>query len=509
MGSAEPAPDRSKDPLLDQTIPDETLLTRDSHALLRITTVASLIQHLYASHGGLAQQPLQSTLFDLLFDLVPAERGAMLLLAGTSGTRASCWSVDRVNEGAPVGVEDSLIRHIEQHRSPITRYKTSSVLAVPLVLGETVLGLIYLSTEDLSRRYSEQELQVMTAVAEIAALAVKHAHDLEVMEVLQMENERLRAALHIEHSMVGESPRMQQLYKYIARVARGGSTVLIRGESGTGKELVARAIHQNSPRAERPFVAINCAALTETLLESELFGHEKGSFTGATAQKKGKLEVADTGTVFLDEIGELAQGLQAKLLRVLQEQEFERVGGTRSIKIDVRVIAATNRDLEEAIKEGKFRQDLYYRLNVVKLEVPPLRERREDIPVLASYFAREMGRTRGRQVRGISREAIQYLWKYDWPGNVRELENAIERAVVLGSSEMIEPDDLPESVLEVQGEEAGSPSGFHEVVTAAKKQIILSALELTGWNFTEAARNLKIHPNHLHRLATNLGLRDR
>ena len=228
---------------------------------------------------------------------------------------------------------------------------------------------------------------------------------------------------------------MRSLYRQIGRVAPSDSTVLITGESGTGKELVARAIHSNSPRAERPFVAINCAAITETLLESELFGHERGAFTGAIAQKKGRLETADGGTVLLDEIGELSPALQAKLLRVLQEREFERVGGTRSIAVDFRLVAATNRDLEQAIAAGTFRRDLYYRLNVVSLAVPPLRERPEDIPLLANHFARRHAANMKRRVTGVSPEALACLMAYDWPGNVRELENAIERAVVLGSTD--------------------------------------------------------------------------
>ena len=221
--------------------------------------------------------------------------------------------------------------------------------------------------------------------------------------------------------------------------------MLIGGESGTGKELVARAIHRNSPRANKPFVAINCAAIPEGLLESELFGHEKGAFTGASAQKKGRLEMADGGVVFLDEIGELAPALQVKLLRVLQEREFERVGGSRPISVDIRLIAATNKDLEAAVKARTFREDLYYRLNVVSLECPPLRDRREDIPVLAEYFVAKFAAKCKVKAKRISPEAMAGLVNYDWPGNVRELENAIERALVLGVSEMIEPEDLPES----------------------------------------------------------------
>jgi Nif-specific regulatory protein len=307
--------------------------------------------------------------------------------------------------------------------------------------------------------------------------------------------------------MVGESHRMRDVFQFIAKVASTDSTVLIRGESGTGKELAARAIHQNSPRSGKPFVAINCAALTETLLESELFGHEKGAFTGAIAQKKGKLEVADGGTVFLDEMGEMTPLLQAKLLRVLQEREFEHVGGTRPIKVDIRLIAATNRDLENAIRQGSFRQDLYYRLNVVSLTMPGLRERREDIPLLASYFATKYGQKCKRQVRGISPEARACLKEYDWPGNVRELENAIERAVVLGSSDVIRPEDLPEAVLETEPPAGGTPTRYHEAIKEAKKQLILKAVEQANGNYTEAAKQLGVHANYLHRLIRNLNLK--
>ncbi len=269
-------------------------------------------------------------------------------------------------------------------------------------------------------------------------------------------------------------------------------------------------LHLNSPRARAPFVAINCAALTETLLESELFGHEKGAFTGAIAQKKGKFEIADGGTIFLDELGEMSPLLQAKLLRVLQEQQFERVGGTRPIKIDVRLVAATNRDLEATIKDGSFRQDLYYRLNVVSLKPPPLRERREDIPLLTSYFATKYAQKCKRRVQGVSPEARALLTHYDWPGNVRELENAIERAVVLGSTELIRPEDLPEAILEA---EADAPTAgvaiasYHETIKETKKQLILNALEQSGSNVTEAARLLGVQANYLHRLITNLNLR--
>ena len=368
-----------------------------------------------------------------------------------------------------------------------------------------------MTAADPATHFDEGHLQLVTVICGIAAVALNNARHVEQLE---SENDLLRAEATVEHGMVGESAALKRVYQFIARVAPADTTVLVRGESGTGKELAARALHRNSPRGVRAFVAINCAALTETLLESELFGHERGAFTGALAQKKGKLEVADGGTLFLDEVGEMPATLQAKLLRVLQEREFERVGGTRTIRVDVRVVAATNRDLEEAVRTGAFRQDLYYRLNVVSLEMPPLRGRREDIPLLASYFVSKYAAKFKRRVTGLSAEARACLTAYDWPGNVRELENAVERAVVLGSTDRVLPEDLPETVLDAAPDPSPPDTAvtppvtrYHDALREAKRQLILRALEQSAGSFTEAARHLGVHPNYLHRLIRNLNLR--
>jgi len=310
----------------------------------------------------------------------------------------------------------------------------------------------------------------------------------------------------LRHSMIGDSPAIRQVLDFIARVAPLESTVLITGESGTGKELAARALHDNSPRAARPFVAINCAALTEAFLESELFGHERGAFTGAIAQKKGKLELAEGGTLFLDEVGELAAPLQAKLLRVLQEREFERLGGTRTIKADVRLIAATNSDLAAAVREGKFRQDLYFRLRVLSIGMPALRQRREDIPLLANYFRIRHGTRQKRRVHGLSTAARDCLMRHDWPGNVRELESAIESAVALGSTGFILPEDLPESVLSSQTVGDGLPR-FNQALAEAKRDLIRKAYQQARGDYLEAAKALGLHPNSLLRLVRTLGLK--
>jgi Nif-specific regulatory protein len=408
-----------------------------------------------------------------------------------------------------VEIPGALVRQVQGERVAVLADRAgpgglerSRLLGVPLMCFERVEGVLYL--EAGAAAFDDTHLELAAAVGSVAGLALRN---LLQVDNLRSENQRLQAEIRVEHDMVGNSEAIRAIHQFIARVAGAGSTVLINGESGTGKELVARAIHRTSPRADRPFVAINCAALTESLLESELFGHERGAFTGAVGLKKGKFEMADGGTLFLDEVGELAPTLQAKLLRVLQHQEFERVGGTRPVRADVRIIAATNRDLDAAVRENSFRQDLYFRLNVISVVMPPLRERRDDIPPLAAYFAQKFSGMVKRKITGISEKARAALVRYDWPGNVRELENAMERAMVLGTTDLILVEDLPEAVLETAALAPFSAGSYQDAVVEAKRRVVREALERAHGVYTDAAKLLEIHPNYLHRLVRALGLR--
>jgi Nif-specific regulatory protein len=493
------------------------VMARDLATLMKVSTTINAIR-------GLVE--LQKTLLELMFEVVPANRAAILLAESSEKQEeeefSSVFALDRIKgPDTTIGVSRTVARQVLRDGTALLisdRYNkatpeqqvmldspTSSLLCVPLTITGRSSGVLYLDTNEPDVHFDSDHLQLVSAVAAIAAVAIENARHIEWLE---SENTRLIADAGIEHSMIGESVRMRQVYQFVAKVAPRDSTVLISGESGTGKELVARAIHQNSKRSKKPFVAVNCAALTATLLETELFGHEKGAFTGAVAQRKGRLEVADGGTLFLDEIGELPLPLQVKLLRVLQEREFERVGGTRTIKVDIRLLTATNRNLEDLISRGLFRQDLFYRLNVLQLQMPPLRERQEDILLLAKYFVIKYGEKCNRQISRISLQAQKRLLSYDWPGNVRELQNAIERAVVLCTTDSILLEDLPEAILETETRSMGAPTKYHEAVAETKKQVILQAMQQSNGNFTEAARLLEVHPNYLHRLIRNLNLRE-
>ena len=293
------------------------------------------------------------------------------------------------------------------------------------------------------------------------------------------------------HDLISKSGKMQKVFDLAHTIAKSNSNILILGESGTGKELLARAIHNESLRVSGPFIPVSCVALTETLLESELFGHEKGAFTDAISQKKGKFELADSGTIFLDEIGDISPKLQLSLLRVLQEKEFTRVGGTKPITVDVRIIAATNRDLKKAVDEGKFRDDLYYRLNVIAIELPPLREHQEDIPLLAHHFIEKFNIEMGEKIERISEDALELLMEYDWPGNVRELENVIERAIVVTKGTFIKAEDLHLSSQVIKGKRAASASG-DKTIKAVEKKHIEKILKENNWNIQKSAEKLGI-----------------
>jgi Nif-specific regulatory protein len=451
---------------------------------------------------------LQRELLGLIFEVIPAAQGAIVLQpnADEEPNPPCTWNRDGEAKQEMVIREEWAQRAMWERCAVFTTASTAPapaehVLCVPLVAAENILGVIYLTSPATSPPFGEDHVYFLSSVSRIAAVSLEN---LLKLDSLRAENQQLRADVGAA-MLIGESRAMSRVTEFIGRVAKGDSTVLIRGESGTGKEMVARAIHANSLRPSKPFVAINCAAIPETLLESELFGHEKGAFTGASAIKKGKFEAAEDGTLLLDEIGEMTPLLQAKLLRVLQQREFERLGGTRLLPFNARVIAATNKNLEQAIKAGDFRQDLYYRLNVVSVALPPLREHREDIPALALHFANKFVAKSKRGFKGISPEARSLLMQYSWPGNVRELENAIEHAIVLGLTDEILPEDLPEAMLEEQSSEMAAL--YHNTLHQTKKQLVITAMNDAKGNHVEAARLLGIHPKYLHRLIKNLNLK--
>ena len=425
------------------------MVDRDSRAARDLRV---LLQISSSIHTIRKSTDLQKKILEMLFDAVPATHGAFLTTKNNSPDFTSILTHNRATGGSPrISVSRTVVSEVlksgvailsndlskseklGEARSLVSR-KVQSILCVQLPKSGSEKSLIYLESTDPQNVFDENDLQLVIAAASITSTALENANHLEHLE---RENLRLHEETDPDKCIVGESSSMNQVYEFIKRAAPVDSTILIEGESGTGKELVARSIHLNSPRASKPFIAVNCAALTDTLLESELFGHEKGAFTGAIAQKKGKFELADTGTLFLDEVGEIATGLQSKLLRALQEREIERVGGTRTVPVDVRVIAATNKNLKEEVTKGTFRQDLYYRLQVLTIEAPPLRKRKEDIPLLANYFLSRYSARFKKQMESLSPEVKAYLQAYDWPGNVRELQNAIERAVVMTTSSSI------------------------------------------------------------------------
>jgi DNA-binding NtrC family response regulator len=519
--------------------------TPQRHALSRDL---SLLYRLALDMGSVSTyDELCRIVLNALLEAIPAEVGAILSLAHESNTPGAPPFGVRVSAGesgkAMRGLRLEVTAH--RHRDPslheykrVSEYVSNEVLAsreailaedvardrylrnreslselgatslicAPIVFGDRILGLIHLYCTNPHKALDAEDLEFAVAVAKQLGGVI---HQMQRQVSLTAENRSLREQLHVESELIGNSQAMKDVEQQIARVAGTNATCLIRGESGSGKELVARAIHYSSPRKEGPIVCLNCAALTETLLESELFGHEKGSFTGATEKKIGKFEAANHGTIFLDEIGEMNVGTQAKLLRILEGHPFERVGGSVPIRVDVRVVAATNQPLEQAIQEGRFRRDLFFRLQVVEIRVPPLRERKSDVPILAEHFLRRFIRETGRKIRGFTPAAIRKMEDYNWPGNVRELRNVVERAVALGSGPLLDVNDIWLSSLEIAGAAAGEGESAYRTMSLeeVEKDYILKTLNHTDWNKSQAAAILNIERSTLDRKIKSYGLK--
>ncbi|HEY4309240.1 MAG TPA: sigma 54-interacting transcriptional regulator [Pirellulales bacterium] len=462
-----------------------------------------------------------------LFEGTQVDAGALLLLRRGAGPTAEALEVIasrtdtelpyyRVSSFLAATVlregEAVLARNIMGDSSVSSRdskgeIHATSVICAPIRRGRTLFGLIHLYSTNPSRNPDPDDLEFTLAVADTVAVALQNLHRrqelAENLNTIRDENTQLRERLGAQSEIVGTSPAISRIIEEIARAAPSNATVLIRGESGVGKELVARAVHFSSPRRKGPFVCVNCAALAESILESELFGHERGAFTGAVEKKIGKFEASHKGTLMLDEIGEMSPTIQAKLLRVLEGHPFERVGGSESLKVDVRVIAATNRDLEKDVTEGRFRRDLYFRLHVLEIVVPALRKRPEDITILTDYFFQRFIGETGRKIRGFSPRAMEQMQRYRWPGNVREMKNVIERAIVLAEGEYIEQHDLMLSKLPTTGDTTDVPSVPMEFVPSSladvERKHILATLRATGWNKSQTASMLGIERSTLDR----------
>ena len=400
---------------------------------------------------------------------------------------------DVLKKGEPILLFEAQKDPLYKETESIVIQKIQSIACVPLSIKNRQIGAIYLDSLTQRSRFTNESLPFLTAFANQAAIAIENAN---LYQSLRDENRQLRKEMQRIHGfkeIIGQSPKMREVFDVISRVLDSDATILIEGESGTGKELVARAIHYNGQRKDKPFMAIFCGALPDSLLESELFGHKKGAFTGAVTDKKGLLEAADGGTFFLDEIGDLNMQIQTKLLRVLQEGEIRRVGENKIRKVNVRVISATNKVLTDLVPQGLFREDLYYRLNTILIKVPLLRERKPDIPLLAHHFLDKFTETKKTKIKGFDENALEALLAYPWPGNVRELENTIERAVVMAKEELINVDDLklPPTELEKFSEEGLS-------LKDSQRQLVKKTLDEQDGNISETAKILGVSRRWLH-----------
>lgn len=492
----------------------------DIRKLETLIEINARINSDYSDPGGLLQAILESAT-----RLSEGEASSLLLLRpennklyfeialGSKGPEVQKYSLN-LGEGIAGWVAQNnrslVVNDVDQDDrflADISRqigYPTHSILAVPMRIRDRCVGVIEMINKRGGKPFDEDDRQWLEIFATQAALAIQNARSFQrARQEIVLLQDRVTDRQGF-HSFICESAAMKERLEMIDRVAGTDSSVLILGESGSGKELFAEQIHLRSNRSEKPFIRVNCAALPDALLESELFGHVKGAFTDAQSDRRGRFELADGGTLFLDEIGELPLALQAKMLRVLQSQTFERVGSSQPLHVDVRIIAATNRDIEQAVADGQFRRDLYYRLNVLPIYAPPLRERRDDIPALAQHFLIRFQRETNKAVTGFSSDAMEELLSYSWPGNVRELENAVERAVVVAGGEYIQPEDIALRSGGGMKEKRYVGKTLKDSVNLFKKHFIRQTLEDFGWNQTAAARVLGIQRTYLSRLIKEL-----
>ena len=495
-----------------QPLPAAARIARDFNVLLKISTTINSMR---------GARALQQRLLELIFEVMPADRGAVVLFGSSPEEIVSLTGHDRHARGdQEIRVSQTVLNQVtrsgdailvnnvpdsgELSKAESLRLpRISSLLCAPLTFFGEAIGAIYVDTRNEAVKFDEGHLELVAGVAGVAAVALENALHLEWLE---NENEQLLEAGQVKHQMIGDSGPMHKIYQLIGQIAPTDSVVLIRGESGTGKELAAHALHLNSLRAEGPFIAVNCAAFAELLFENEFFGHEKGAFSGAAARKKGLLEAAHEGTIFLDEVGDLTASAQAKLLRVIETKEFRRVGGTDLVAVDIRVVAATNKNLEQAVEQHTFRADLYHRLNVITFEMPPLRGRGDDTLLLARYFIRKYSQKYKRNITGISREARARMMSCAWPGNVRELKNVIERAVIMGQGSVLTTQYLPQILCEESA--ADQPTlNMYEAVKEAQRQVIVNAFRRANCNYNETAKIVGVHPTHLHRIIRILNLK--
>lgn len=481
----------------------------------------SLLYRLALGMGSaVSEEELTRIVLDGLLEGVPAETAAVLSLLEGRNLEILAQRHRDPSDHDYVPLPDGVVKEVLEVKEAILAEDTArdrylrqgnvvkpgatSLICAPVMFGGKVLSLIHLYCADPLKSLNAEDLEFTVAVAKQLGGVI---HQLKRQENLSAQNQSLRDQLKVESELVGKSPAIRKIEEQIGLVAATNATVLIRGESGSGKELVARAIHYSSPRRDGPFICLNCAALSETLLESELFGHEKGAFTGATDKKIGKFEAADGGTIFLDEIGEMASGTQAKLLRVLEGHPYERVGGHLAIRVNVRVVAATNQPLEKNLQEGTFRRDLFFRLQVVEIRVPPLRERLSDVAMLADHFLKRFAAETGRKIRGFTPSAMRKLENHVWPGNVRELRNVIERAVALGRGVTIDAADIWLTSVEIDADRPAKSVFKPMPLEDIERRHIEQTLDHVNWNKSQAAALLAIERSTLDRKIRVYGLK--